>query len=66
MSAHQFRNDTPTHDPVAGPCDCRRGLLAWAHRAVAARLSEWDADRAVDQGDTHDKGELSLCVGEAV
>lgn len=25
---------------------------------------EWGA-RLFDQGDTHDKGELSLCVGEA-
>jgi hypothetical protein len=66
MSAHEFRNDTITHDPVTRPCDCRRGRLARAHHAVAARVSEWEADRAVDQGDTHDKGEPSLCVGEAV
>lgn len=66
MSAHQFRNDTIIHDPVARPCHCRPGPLAWAHQAVAARVSEWEADRGVDPGDTHDKGELSLCVGEAV
>ena len=28
-------------------------------------VSEWSAERVVDAGDSHDKGELSLCVGEA-
>jgi hypothetical protein len=37
----------------------------WAERATAARQQEWSSDRVVDQGDTHDKGEASLCVGEA-
>ncbi len=26
---------------------------------------EWSSDRVVDPGDSHDKGEPSLCVGEA-
>jgi hypothetical protein len=25
----------------------------------------WSSDRALDPGDSHDTGELSLCVGEA-
>ena len=37
----------------------------WAVRATLARASGWSSDRALDQGDSHDKGELSLCVGEA-
>ncbi len=37
----------------------------WAERATTARQQEWSSDRVVDQGDTHDKGEPSLCVGEA-
>jgi hypothetical protein len=37
----------------------------WAHRATTIRAAEWSSDRVVDPGDTHDKGELSLCVGEA-
>lgn len=37
----------------------------WAERATSARLQEWSSDRVLDQGDTHDKGEASLCVGEA-
>ena len=26
---------------------------------------EWSADHVIDPGDSHDKGEISLCVGEA-
>ncbi len=37
----------------------------WAEQATTARQREWSSDRTVDQGDTHDKGEDSLCVGEA-
>jgi len=37
----------------------------WAERATTARQREWTSDGVVDQGDTHDKGEASLCVGEA-
>ena len=37
----------------------------WAERATLARRQEWSSDREVDPGDTHDKGEASLCVGEA-
>jgi hypothetical protein len=37
----------------------------WAERATASRQREWSSDRVVDPGDTHDKGEPSLCVGEA-
>ena len=37
----------------------------WAERATRARQQEWSSDRELDLGDTHDKGEASLCVGEA-
>jgi hypothetical protein len=37
----------------------------WAERATTAREQQWASDREVDPGDTHDKGETSLCVGEA-
>jgi hypothetical protein len=37
----------------------------WAHRATHTRAAEWSSDRVLDPGDTHDKGEPSLCVGEA-
>jgi hypothetical protein len=37
----------------------------WAERATMAREQQWSSDREVDPGDTHDKGEASLCVGEA-
>ncbi len=36
----------------------------WAARATMARVSQWSSDRHVDPGDTHDKGEPSLCIGE--
>jgi hypothetical protein len=29
------------------------------------RAREWSPDRILDPGDSHDKGEPSLCVGEA-
>jgi hypothetical protein len=37
----------------------------WAHRATSDRVAQWSSDRIIDPGDTHDKGEPSLCVGEA-
>jgi hypothetical protein len=42
-----------------------RAQPEWAARATSDRATEWSSDRALDPGDTHDKGELSLCVGEA-
>jgi hypothetical protein len=36
-----------------------------ARQAVAEQVAEWSPDRGVDVGDSHDKGEPSLCVGEA-
>ena len=60
MYEHELRSErgevTMTIDRV-GP--------EWAERATMAREQEWSSDREVDPGDTHDKGELSLCVGEA-
>jgi hypothetical protein len=46
-------------DPV------QRNTPAWAQRAATDRAAEWSSDRVIDPGDTHDKGEQSLCVGEA-
>ncbi len=37
----------------------------WARRATNERAAEWSSDRVLDPGDAHDKGEPSLCVGEA-
>jgi hypothetical protein len=37
----------------------------WARQAASERAAEWSPDRVLDPGDTHDKGERSLCVGEA-
>lgn len=42
-----------------------RARPEWAVRATAASQREWSSDCVLDQGDTHDKGESSLCVGEA-
>ncbi len=60
MYEHQWTSEcgeaTSTIDRV-GP--------EWAERATMAREQEWSSDREVDPGDTHDKGEASLCVGEA-
>lgn len=33
--------------------------------AARARSAAWSASVAIDLGDSHDKGEDSLCVGEA-
>ncbi len=45
--------------PVTGPSPSGR------RQAVSARAEDWASDRMLDPGDTHDKGEPSLCVGEA-
>ena len=37
----------------------------WATQATTARAEAWSSDRVLDPGDSHDKGESSLCVGEA-
>ena len=36
-----------------------------ALRAMSVRTAEWASDRVLDPGDSHEKGEQSLCVGEA-
>lgn len=41
------------------------GQPEWAVLATTARAAEWSSDRVLDPGDSHDKGEPSLCVGEA-
>jgi hypothetical protein len=42
-----------------------RAQPEWAALAISARAEDWASDRMLDPGDTHDKGEPSLCVGEA-
>ena len=37
----------------------------WACQAASDRAAAWSSDRVADPGDSHDKGEPSLCVGEA-
>jgi hypothetical protein len=37
----------------------------WATRASTARILTWTSDRVFDDGDSHQKGEPSLCIGEA-
>ncbi len=37
----------------------------WARQAASDRAAAWSSDRVADPGDSHDKGEPSLCVGEA-
>ena len=53
-----------THTDDRGGRDGTRGP-DWARRAASERAAEWSPDRVEDPGDSHDKGERSLCVGEA-
>jgi hypothetical protein len=46
-----------------GPRD--RTATDGARRALSLRAEDWSSDRVLDPGDSHDKGEQSLCVGEA-
>jgi hypothetical protein len=58
MDTSQDRHETaePGQDP---------SMLERVAEATRARVDEWSSDRAVDPGDIHEKGEPSLCVGEA-
>ncbi|MGH9079287.1 MAG: hypothetical protein ACRDYE_04250 [Acidimicrobiales bacterium] len=47
-----------THEPTP---DSRQR----ARQATLERVAEWSPERSFDMGDSHDKGEPSLCVGEA-
>jgi hypothetical protein len=60
MYEHHLRDE---NDEV--PMTVDRVGPEWAERATMARQQEWSSDRELDPGDTHDKGEDSLCVGEA-
>ena len=53
---HQHENAEPAKDP---------SNLERVAQATRAQVDEWSADRVVDPGDSHEKGEPSLCVGEA-
>ncbi len=50
-------------DPICGssPAPTATDLVAAEARA---RSEAWTATATADPGDTHDKGEPSLCVGE--
>jgi len=60
MDQHQTRDQRGDLSAASG-----RIGPEWAERATASRQEEWSSDRVIDPGDTHDKGEPSLCVGEA-
>jgi hypothetical protein len=60
MSEHEYSSDTGRRDAPAGGTQ-----PDWATRAIQAKAIEWSSDRVLDPGDSHDKGEESLCVGEA-
>lgn len=57
----QGRDERPQDDGVPGG-QSPSGSVA---RATAQRRDEWASDRILDPGDSHSKGEASLCVGEA-
>ena len=60
MSDHQRTAEADRPDGSAA-----RRRTEWARRAASDRAAEWSSDRVLDPGDSHDKGEQSLCVGEA-
>lgn len=60
MHDHDHRPDS--HHGRAGGDQTEQG---WVATATAERREAWAADRILDPGDTHTKGEASLCVGEA-
>ncbi len=60
MCAHQHNTRTDHTDASSDGFSSE-----WAHRATSDRVAQWSSDRIIDPGDTHDKGEPSLCVGEA-
>ena len=48
-----------------GTGDGDRNQIGWAAPTTTARRNERASERILDPGDSHDKGEASLCVGEA-
>jgi len=60
MSDHQLMTQSDHRDRL----DDRPGSDR-ARQAANERAAEWSSDRVLDPGDSHDKGEASLCVGEA-
>ena len=60
MRDHELTTHTDHREAPHG-----RGGPDWARRAASERAAEWSPDRVHDPGDSHDKGERSLCVGEA-
>jgi len=62
---NRLTDEQPMADPVRSDETAARGTSHWAERVTTARAEAWSSDRVLDPGDTHDKGEASLCVGEA-
>jgi hypothetical protein len=60
MSEHEYSSDIGRRDASTA-----RTQPDWATSAIQAKATEWSSDRVLDPGDSHDKGEDSLCVGEA-
>jgi hypothetical protein len=60
MNDDQHQQHYETAAPRRDPSTLER-----VAQATRARVDEWSSDRAVDPGDSHQKGEPSLCVGEA-
>ena len=60
MCEHHLETDDRSGHPWG-----ERARPDWVAQAMATRAIEWSSDRVLDPGDSHDKGELSLCVGEA-
>jgi hypothetical protein len=60
MSEPEYSSDIGRSDAPTG-----RTQPDWATRAIRDKATEWSSDRVLDPGDSHDKGEESLCVGEA-
>ena len=60
MHEHEFTSEAASPPTPVGRCEPE-----WATRATTARAEAWSSDRVLDPGDSHDKGESSLCVGEA-
>ncbi len=61
MSEHEYGSDIGCRDASTA-----RTQPDWATSAIQAKATEWSSDRVLDPGDSHDKGEDSLCVAAHV
>jgi hypothetical protein len=65
MQEHENREHEHRTAEQDGATDGDRSRNGWVARSSTARRHDWASDRILDPGDSHDKGEASLCVGEA-